>query len=75
MHPRMTNGYGNWSDIDHHSALIKRKRSERSLPQRPCVVGQQVWSAKPSQTAKRSRPPCACHMGEESFLGPATLET
>ncbi len=52
----------------------ERKRSERSLPQRPCVVGQQVWPAKTSQTAQRARPPCACHMGEQvpSF---AALET
>jgi hypothetical protein len=52
------------------AVYMQRKRSERSLPLRPCVVGQRVWSAIPSQTAKRSRPPCACHMGEKvSSLG------
>ena len=44
-----------------HSTQAQRA----ALPQRPRVVGQPVWSAKPSQTALRSRPPCACHMGEK----------
>ena len=51
-----------------------RTRSGR-LPQRPCVFGQQVWSAK-HRTAKRSRPPRACHVGEKvSALFRATSAT
>ncbi len=42
--------------------ILKRKRSERSLPQRPCVVGQQVWSAKPEfNRAAVPAPMCLPH--------------
>ncbi len=64
------------------AVYIKRKRSERSLPQPtqaqrggPCPndlvsLDSKSGQLNPSPTAQRSRPPCACHMGEESFPRP-----